>query len=945
METGIRYFRLINIPDLTLIKYSSLEESGVSGVLEKHIAFLRLLNRKGIVSNMSFHLFYMYIKADNGDMDQPGNRLEIIFAVKGSLNNLGNIDPIIKKSPMADFFMMEEIDSISELLNNRGIKKYDFQYCNVLSKFETTLLSSDYNSEEYYFVRSWNVNENGRLYNMLQIMEAYDESCVYRVDLYPVDANDKLRKTLSRPMSILRARQQDFSHNVPKDYSGKDTLSIYEDYIETYESSPHFFANIVVFSNNSDVGISILDAAGAESLLRGRYNIATFYQETGFNPQSLLNEENIDMIDQTGTICYRKYGAERKICLKDKVNNSLSFLPTLLTIEDVSPFFRFPTLYDGEHIQKPKETDARIMLKENSIYLGKDEYGYDVFFPLDKFPKHAFVSGVPGSGKTNTMFHVISELHKKDIPFLVLEPAKKEYRALLNSSDMTDIFLFSPNASMNFPLHINPFEMPVNCIVSEHIQMLKEVFEGAFTMENPMPFLLDQAIESVYMDTGWNYDHVYTGKDENVNDDKKQKRRFPTMKQFYHKLEELVEKTDYGDENKGNLKSALNVRIGSLLQREMGDLYDVDESTFKPEEWLTKSVIIELESMGVGPANFLNLLLCALIREALKVSPIYDKSDVRHVILIEEAHNLIGSETESEGDSVDAKVSATAFVVNMLAEVRALKEGIIIADQLPTKMAPEVIKNTGLKLALRITAQDDRKLIGESMSASQLQLEELVTFEPGNSLIFYEGLMKPFKIQIQKYQDETTSLTDRDLMTKLRNNKNYCDVLEKSIEIYCRKCFREFISLEKEQNSFADYCNLRKYVLNKLDELNDQENQFDYRNQDEYVKIQYKLDYMLEKENDMIKLCRKIIIQDLRIYNKLKSLYYNRWKKCVIKKEIHLKYLTSVQIMTSEIKNMALLGLQIVGETEDDFFDDVIKIAEEDMIKIDKEIQNIKLII
>ena len=52
------WFGLKEIPDLTLNKYASLEENGVDGVLEKHIAFLRQLNRKGIVSGLSFHLFY-----------------------------------------------------------------------------------------------------------------------------------------------------------------------------------------------------------------------------------------------------------------------------------------------------------------------------------------------------------------------------------------------------------------------------------------------------------------------------------------------------------------------------------------------------------------------------------------------------------------------------------------------------------------------------------------------------------------------------------------------------------------------------------------------------------------------------------------------------------------------------------------------------------------------
>ena len=104
---------------------------------------------------------------------------------------------------------------------------------------------------------------------------------------------------------------------------------------------------------------------------------------------------------------------------------------------------------------------------------------------------------------------------------------------------------------------------------------------------------------------------------------------------------------------------------------------------------------------------------------------------------------------------VDPKVSATKFLVKMLAEVRALDEGIVIADQLPSVMAPEVLKNTGLKIGHRITANDDRELLGSTMSASADQLAEQSIYLPGEALVFYEGLLKPFKMKMAKWQLST----------------------------------------------------------------------------------------------------------------------------------------------------------------------------------------------
>lgn len=289
--------------------------------------------------------------------------------------------------------------------------------------------------------------------------------------------------------------------------------------------------------------------------------------------------------------------------------------------------------------------------------------------------------------------------------------------------------------------------------LAEHIGNLKNVFDGAFSMDPPMPFLLDRAIERVYRNKGW-LPYMLNNGDL----------PYPTMGELYTTLEKILDETDYEGEVKGNLKSVLQVRIGSLLSREMGDVFDVPESTIAPDDWLKRPAVIELEAMGSGPANFLTLMLSTLIRESLKMNPQpkeAKENGPRHVIFFEEAHNLIGPKAQKEGgEGADPKIAATAFIVKMLAEVRNLNEAIIIADQLPTAMAPEVIKNTSLKLGHRMTSQDDRQLLGGTMSADDVQLERMATFSQGKTLCIYEGLLKPFELQMAQWsrvkeKDET----------------------------------------------------------------------------------------------------------------------------------------------------------------------------------------------
>lgn len=893
-------YKIEEIPDLSLNKYASLEGNGVNGVLEKHLAFLRQWNRKGVLSGSSIHLYYYYDgQKEDGTyaVGVKGSKLKILFVVRGDEEKMNNVPQLVSASTLADYFKFTPC-TFESFLKECSLTGTSFSVCSTLIKEEVFVKSSLEITDEnvgYYTVPQWEMNEDGRLYNMFKLMESLDKQMLYRIDLYPVEKSNVLRNALRKPTAILHERQYSKAGITgQRDFEAENVLKSYEDLLNSVNSSPHFIVNIFVLGNDRENSAVVLDAAGAEALMKGNYEICTFSGK--FTLQAFLDNEFVDCYDRRKKVVMRKGQTGLIICKEESQNYKLNFLPTLFTLEEAAPFFRFPALYEGEVIQRRKETAPKAVSAEEGLFLGTDDNGYDVYFPLKNLAKHAFIAGVPGSGKTNTMHHLTSTLWKKHhIPFLVLEPAKQEYRALVNQKGMEDVYVFSPNADMVFPLHINPFEFPKGLMVAEHIRRLCEVFEGAFPLENPMPFLLDQAIEAVYRDLGWTPETVYT--DETTL-------KFPTVSRLYKRLEDELKVTTYSEEIRGNLESALKVRIGSLLRREMGDVFDVPNSTIPPEKWLTIPAVIELESMGTGPANFLTLMLCALIREALKVKPHYSKDHARHVIFIEEAHNLIGAEAEeTSGIDANPKQAATAFVVKMLAEVRALKEGIVIADQLPTVMAQEVIKNTSLKIGLRITSSDDRDVLGSTMSANSLQLEEMATFNVGRSLISYEGLMRPFTMQTHEWCGNwstlhcnkdildidwcknncpyykigdcepirsernkiTTSPSDTELVEIMRNREVYHEICNRSFKIESTKFSREYIKLSEQIDGLikhvqranrkeADIKNLEAHVYEMAKEMistpdweKNQEQQDIIKNTADYVgqlKVELKTEYL-----------------------------------------------------------------------------------------------------
>ena len=765
-------YQIKRIPDLTLSKYSALDESGVDGVLKKHLAFLRQIHRQAIDANETVHWIYEYNPAE-----KKGNRLKIYLKFDSDKVNK-YADNLIKNSPLAPYFDIVRVVPVAQVLPYmQWLGKVDFGYEWVNKaesdpkkekerqkklKAEQEKLALQMNDIEYgcmstlikrekfskadkeengyfYSVNEWKMNEDARLYGMLTMMQKMNAPCVYCVDFKPVDYTNLIEDprmlgsamAALRRMLTLRVEKNNSGTSFQRDESADYTLNRYKDLIKELAANPHFQVNVRVYAQDSIYAGMLLDAAASEALDEGTHDV--IHQRGAFKYNDIIEAKVYDFCNQ-------------------KAPQELRFWPTLFTLKELLPFVTLPTLYSGESIEMPKETAPDH--DDNGLFLGKDSDGYKVYIPLKNLPKHAFLAGVPGSGKTNSMLHLATTLSSNfGIPFLILEPAKQEYRALVNKPEMKGITVFSPSSGTKFLLHINPFQFPKKMALAEHIGNLKNVFDGAFSMDPPMPFLLDRAIERVYRNKGW-LPYMLNNGDL----------PYPTMGELYTTLEKILDETDYEGEVKGNLKSVLQVRIGSLLSREMGDVFDVPESTIAPDDWLKRPAVIELEAMGSGPANFLTLMLSTLIRESLKMNPQpkeAKENGPRHVIFFEEAHNLIGPKAQKEGgEGADPKIAATAFIVKMLAEVRNLNEAIIIADQLPTAMAPEVIKNTSLKLGHRMTSQDDRQLLGGTMSADDVQLERMATFSQGKTLCIYEGLLKPFELQMAQWsrvkeKDET----------------------------------------------------------------------------------------------------------------------------------------------------------------------------------------------
>ena len=387
----------------------------------------------------------------------------------------------------------------------------------------------------------------------------------------------------------------------------------------------------------------------------------------------------------------------------------------------------------GNMVQRGRELEVPFMLSRKSL------------------AKHTFIAGVTGSGKTTTCHKLLSQAK---IPFLVIEPAKTEYRTLIQTKGKDGNLLFDYITVFTLgnetvaPFRINPFELIRGEVISSHIDMVKATFTSAFPMEASMPQILEEAIYKCYEKKGWNINtnenDIYG---ESAFDDDKDS--FPILFELLLELDKVVEEKGFGNELAANYKGSLVSRLSNLTVGSKGAMLNCSHST-NFDFIATHNVILEMEELK-SPEDksllmgFVLSRLSAVIKAKHKIDSSY-----KHLTLIEEAHRLL-SKVEY-GDSGSKKGAVETFT-DLLAEVRKYGEGLIVVDQIPNKLAPEVLKNTNTKIIHKILAKDDKEAVGDCMLMDDKQKEYLSALETGNTIVFTEQTAKPVHVQITRVTD------------------------------------------------------------------------------------------------------------------------------------------------------------------------------------------------
>lgn len=362
---------------------------------------------------------------------------------------------------------------------------------------------------------------------------------------------------------------------------------------------------------------------------------------------------------------------------------------------------------------------SRRFLSLGSVYHKNRQEKAPVTLDVESLCRHVLVSGTTGTGKSRAMQHMLCRLHEIGVPFLVIEPAKNEYRGLRG---LSGVKVLRAGSFGSDGLHLNPFVFPAGSGVtlSSHVDRVCAVFNAAFPMYAAMPQVLEKAVYQAYEKCGW--DIASSRSVSGV--------LFPTVADVAEQVKVVVEEAGYRGESYDTYIGALKARLDSFAYGSLGLVLSSspDEET-SADVLFNGSCVVNVADMG-SPEKKAVLMGVLLMR--LQEQRMAERRDEKargmllHATVIEEAHNLLraaGPVVSQEGSG--SRQQAVEFFANAIGEMRAYGEGFFVVDQSASALDASVLRNTGTKIAFNAPLEEDRKILAGAMALDDLQQEAL----------------------------------------------------------------------------------------------------------------------------------------------------------------------------------------------------------------------------
>lgn len=472
--------------------------------------------------------------------------------------------------------------------------------------------------------------------------------------------------------------------------------------------------------------------------------------------------------------------------------NESSNICTALTSEELSTICSVPTDAVPDFEMKRGKVYPLVSDGKGDVEIGCVAEGTrsikHMRFALSRkdLAKHTFVCGITGSGKTTTVKRILREAYT---PFLVIESAKKEYRNI-KLNDNQRINVYTPGKpELNCPC-FNPFYIQCGVSPQMHIDFLKDLFNASFSFYGPMPYILEKCLHNIYTKKGWNLtlgihprlvkrnapadlfeaDHLQAQYEKEAH-----RYLFPTMQDLKDEIKRYIEEEmQYEGEVAGNIKTAILARLENLCSGAKGYMFNTS-AFLDMDNLMNRNAVFELEGLAddSDKAFFVGLMII-LITEYRQVKKEIQSvtNPLEHLLVIEEAHRLLKNvDTQRSIEEMgNPQGKAVEHFTNIIAEMRSYGEGVIVAEQIPSKLAPDVIKNSSNKIIQRLVAADDQRLVANTIGISESEALYIGSLTTGKALCHKEGMSLPINVSIDPVEEKVvfdSALYQQDVAERL----------------------------------------------------------------------------------------------------------------------------------------------------------------------------------
>jgi DNA helicase HerA-like ATPase len=351
---------------------------------------------------------------------------------------------------------------------------------------------------------------------------------------------------------------------------------------------------------------------------------------------------------------------------------------------------------------------------------------------------HTFITGSTGAGKSNTVYHILDELSDQKISYLVIEPAKGEYK-----TKFIDAQVYGTNPNNGELLKLNPFAFPKEIHVQEHIDRLSELFNVCWVMYAAMPAVLKDSIIRAYESAGW---------DMNKSINTVNERLFPTFEDVLREIDIVIQESDYSGDTSSDYKGALKTRLRSLTNGINGMIFSSREVS--NQNLFDSKTIVDLSRVGsIETKSLMMGVLVLKLQEYRMSSHKETDSNLRHITVLEEAHNLLKKTSTEQGqETANLQGKSVEMLTNAIAEMRTYGEGFIIVDQAPDLLDTAVIRNTNTKIVMRLPEGTDREITGLSMALDENQVTELSKLPQGVAAVYQNNWQEAVLCTIPEFK-------------------------------------------------------------------------------------------------------------------------------------------------------------------------------------------------